>query len=139
MTGTNDILVSLQKTVIQLSARVEALERIQKAQADKAAAKLKIPVPRKSDTIPMHSIMRRVADAYGVDIGAMKGQGKTRHLTDARECFAKMASREGFSSTQIGKVLGGRDHTTILALLNRGRVALPPEPGEPVFRSVRAS
>lgn len=62
----------------------------------------------------MREIMREVADRYDMAVEEIKGSYRFAYLTPARTEFALRAKWAGFSSTQIGEFMGGRDHTSIL-------------------------
>jgi chromosomal replication initiation ATPase DnaA len=48
-------------------------------------------------------------------------KGRTHGLSCARQDFMRAAYDAGFSLSEIGKVLGGRDHTTILHGIRQAR------------------
>lgn len=67
------------------------------------------------------AIIERCAVRHGVSVEALKGKGRTQKLVAARteairlvaKCFPKI------STPRLGKIFGGRDHTTILHALGR--------------------
>ncbi len=49
---------------------------------------------------------------------ALNGRGRGRHIIQARRYVARRMRREcGYSLPQIGRRMGGRDHTTVMNLL----------------------
>jgi chromosomal replication initiator protein len=60
-------------------------------------------------------IIREVADFYGVDLRAMQGRGRSRNIVVPRQVAMYLLREETEASLMdIGKLLGGRDHTTII-------------------------
>jgi chromosomal replication initiator protein len=60
-------------------------------------------------------IIREVADFYGVDLRAMQGRGRSRNIVVPRQVAMYLLREETDASLMdIGKLLGGRDHTTII-------------------------
>lgn len=65
--------------------------------------------------VSMASIIAEVADTYGFSIEELKGPGRTKGISNARQhAMWMMAQQDHLSLPQIGRFLGGRDHTTIL-------------------------
>jgi len=60
------------------------------------------------------AIVRAVARASGVSSSDIRGQRRTRDLVRLRWAAAWLARANGASYPQIGRALGGRDHTTII-------------------------
>lgn len=61
-----------------------------------------------------------VAAEFGVDVEIMAGARRFSELVEARWSFALIARRRfGWSTTRIGRLLGDRDHTTILHALQQ--------------------
>lgn len=108
------MFVQMQKTILQLSSRVEALERQSIAQEDAQAV---VPTgPELRAKLSMALMCENVAVVHGVSIAEMKAKFGPRRMVEARKVFCRMARNEGFSLARIGRFLGGRDHTTILHL-----------------------
>jgi chromosomal replication initiator protein len=60
-------------------------------------------------------ILREVADFYGVDLRAMQGRGRSRNIVIPRQVAMYLLREETESSlVDIGTLLGGRDHTTVM-------------------------
>lgn len=64
-------------------------------------------------------IVRAVARAAGVSASDIRGQRRTRDLVRLRWAVAWLARARGVSYPQIGRALGGRDHTTIIHGIRR--------------------
>ena len=61
------------------------------------------------------AILREVADFYGVDLRSMQGRGRSRNIVVPRQVAMYLLREETDSSLMdIGQMLGGRDHTTVL-------------------------
>ena len=80
--------------------------------------------------VPIRNITEILTDIcqnYGITLERIQGPIRTKMLVQARMDFAKKAYKEcGASATEIGKILGHRDHTTILHYLHmKERVKKP--------------
>jgi hypothetical protein len=65
--------------------------------------------------ISMREIMDQTADKYGCTILDLKSARRTRKYTQARfECYWRARRETALSLPQIGRLMGGRDHTTVL-------------------------
>jgi chromosomal replication initiator protein len=61
------------------------------------------------------AIVREVASFYGVDMRAMQGRGRSRNIVVPRQVAMYLLREETESSlVDIGQLLGGRDHTTVM-------------------------
>ncbi|MDY7079425.1 MAG: chromosomal replication initiator protein DnaA [Chloroflexota bacterium] len=74
-----------------------------------------------SSLLPQHSkltpdqIVEAVAYHFGVEINALQGRTRSRSIARPRQIAMYLIRKEtGASLPQIGAVLGGRDHTTVL-------------------------
>ena len=71
-------------------------------------------LPRRSKVGP-DEIVRRVADTYGISIDSMTGRDRSRRVALPRQIAMYLLREEAnISLPQIGEVLGGRDHTTVM-------------------------
>ncbi len=75
-------------------------------------------------------IVRMVAERHGLALAALRSAGRQSTLVRARhEAMYLIALRTPMSLPQIGRVLGGRDHTTVIAGIRRhaerNRLPLP--------------
>jgi len=60
-------------------------------------------------------ILRDVASDFGVSVMALKGPSRERRLTVPRQlCMYRLQDELGLSAGEIGRIPGGRDHTTVL-------------------------
>ena len=65
-------------------------------------------------------IINQVAKFYHLDEYTLKGNQRTKEIAEARHVAIYLVRRmTNLSSTEIGKAFGGRDHTTVLASINR--------------------
>ena len=61
------------------------------------------------------AILHEVAEFYGVDLRAMQGRGRSRNIVVPRQVAMYLLREETDSSLMdIGQLLGGRDHTTVI-------------------------
>ena len=70
---------------------------------------------------PIDWIMAAACKATGVTPRLMRSPRKFRSLVNARWFAASKMRAEGYSYPEIGRALGGFDHSTIIHLLKRGR------------------
>lgn len=73
---------------------------------------------------PIHwrSIMEWVSEETGVPVAAIMSERRNQEVCLARFKFCYLVQREKqFSLPRIGKLLGGRDHTTVLHAVNRAK------------------
>jgi chromosomal replication initiator protein len=71
-------------------------------------------LPRRSKVGP-EEIVRRVADTFGISIDSMTGRDRSRQVALPRQVAMYLLREEAnISLPQIGEVLGGRDHTTVI-------------------------
>jgi chromosomal replication initiator protein len=65
--------------------------------------------------ITPEAIIREVAEFYGVDLRALIGRGRSRNIVVPRQVAMYLLREETDASLMdIGRLLGGRDHTTII-------------------------
>lgn len=70
--------------------------------------------------VTMAVLLRDVCEAHRVRASGVIGPGRFKEIVDARKDFVRRAMTAGkWSSVQIGRFLGGRDHTSILYLAGR--------------------
>ena len=61
------------------------------------------------------AILREVAAFYSVDLRALQGRGRSRNIVIPRQVAMYLLREETDSSLmEIGQLLGGRDHTTVM-------------------------
>ena len=65
--------------------------------------------------ITSEAILREVADFYGVDLRSLQGRGRSRNIVIPRQVAMYLLREETDASLMdIGQLLGGRDHTTVI-------------------------
>lgn len=64
-------------------------------------------------------LVKSVASDFGLTIHDLRGQGRFAVLVDARAVVARIMRDRGLSYQQIGRFLGGRDHSTTLNLVDK--------------------
>lgn len=69
------------------------------------------------------AVISGICRKCGVSTIEVFGAGRKQPLVVARRRIAKILRRRGYSLNAIGRVLGGRDHSTILHYLGRKRRA----------------
>lgn len=72
-----------------------------------------VPVSRRQRHPVADHIIRKVAIMFGVSAARIRGDERYSVLVDARAAVVFLLKRRGWSFNQIGKALGGRDHSTI--------------------------
>jgi len=73
----------------------------------------------------MRAILAAVANVYEISVNDLLGRSRTKGIAEARSLCCYLAKRcTILSYPEIGSVLGGRHHTTIMALVDSaGRIA----------------
>ena len=84
----------------------------------------RVPVaPIKAQAVPMapservtaSDIIHEVCQRYGILKQDLISGTRQRHIAKPRqECMFRLSNEMGMSLPQIGRILGGRDHTTVL-------------------------
>lgn len=114
------MFVQMQKTILQMTERIEALERALCAAQEREAPTLteaQQAMQRERQTMAM--ICEQVATEYGVKLSDIRGRRRIAVLNEIRgEACRRMLDR-GFSSPRIGRYLCDRHHTTVLHLAGR--------------------
>jgi chromosomal replication initiator protein len=65
--------------------------------------------------ITAEAILREVAEFYGVDLRALQGRSRSRNIVVPRQVAMYLLREETDASLMdIGQLLGGRDHTTVI-------------------------
>lgn len=92
-------------------------------------APLKPSLPDPLAHLP-RSIIRRVAEKYGVTYADIIGTRRFDHLVSARHeaIRAVRLAHPTYSTLKLGRIFGGRDHTTILHALRNNRAPRPKVP-----------
>jgi hypothetical protein len=89
------------------------------------------------------SIIRQVAARHGLDADRLRGAGRSHPVCMARFeamwalCEARQPDgRRRFSLSQVGRMLGGRDHSTVLHGVRRWQAVLAEREGEGARRRI---
>lgn len=91
--------------------------REEKARAAAAASKLGITFTPVTPIKTATDILREnVAAVFSTTSSELAGNSRERHLVAARTAFIRIMRLRGFSYPQIGRALGGRDHSSIINL-----------------------
>lgn len=65
--------------------------------------------------ITPETVLRTVSDFYSVDVRVIQGKGRSRNVVIPRQVAMYLLREEtGSSLVEIGGLLGGRDHTTVI-------------------------
>jgi chromosomal replication initiation ATPase DnaA len=93
----------------------------------------------------LYALARAVAEAHGVTMTEMVSRARYQNAVQARHYLMSELRTKGYSYPYIGLIMGGIDHTTVIAACNkvdRQRLAVcgaPAEPVEPLWqRALRA-
>ena len=71
--------------------------------------------PRFTESVLPSAVLKQVAAFYGLRVDAITGHGRARDVTRARHIAIYLIRKmTGDSTIQIGRYLGGRDHSTVL-------------------------
>jgi len=71
-------------------------------------------LPRRNELDP-EKIISKVSEVYGISVKEMLGRGRSREIVLPRQVAMYLLREEAnISLPQIGELLGGRDHTTIM-------------------------
>ncbi len=117
----NDLVIqSLILKIERLTARVEALESGAKERRKRATTEPPSPL----DAIKAAPILDRAARMHGCTVAEICGTRGSKRTILARSEAAHECLKAGLSSTATGRVLGGRDHTTVLHLAARHKERL---------------
>lgn len=93
----------------RLAARVAFLE----------ARVLELTPARAIPSVSLRGILKSECDRVGVTITDVCGRSKSPDVLAVRKRICVAAADAGYSTTRIGRALGGRHHTTVLHYLGR--------------------
>lgn len=71
---------------------------------------------------PVRRILAIAAEINGIDAYRLITRSRRQKIARIRHALCSVAYDEGHSSTQIGGILGGRDHSTILHGRNQAAI-----------------
>jgi len=66
-----------------------------------------------------NELLRDVARCFGLTVADLKGRGRDTMLVQARSVCARLLRDRGLSYPHVGRILGGRDHSTIIHALDQ--------------------
>jgi len=120
------MLAAKQRHVLAESAALIARRREANdamAKANDALRKLRAETDKvQVRRVPVKTILRRISLATGIKPYEIMGSSRSRHVVFARQAVMYWAVRlSGRSLPEIGRALGGRDHTSII----HGSLAYP--------------
>ncbi|WP_425230228.1 helix-turn-helix domain-containing protein [Sphingomonas sp.] len=91
--------------------------------------KLLAPAPLPCPPVGIVGDLAKLAACHvGLTVRELLGAGRAAHLVCARSAVALVAREQGLSVPQIGRALGGRDHTTIVHALRRAATLTAADP-----------
>ena len=110
-----------EKAALLATLRLDDDRKVLEASVEELRAELQARGLTPINRIMLDDVAKPIADAYGVTIADLKGSIRSRKFTIPRQHFMWMARRvttesgaHRWSTPQIGRYLGGRDHTTVL-------------------------
>lgn len=85
---------------------------------------VKVEKPKEAPPRPRHrtthaGILNAVAEAFNVTVGELLCEKRHQKLARARFAAMRLIQETGKSTPQIGKSLGGRDHSTVISGLRK--------------------
>lgn len=69
--------------------------------------------------VPAFRVRFDIAQAFGLKDADLTGRGRETQFVEARSVFVKLMRERGLSFPMIGRLLGNRDHSTIINLHNK--------------------
>lgn len=76
-------------------------------------------VPPRLDRKTGSELMREIATEFNTTMSVLKSHQRNRDLIHARAVFVMVMRSRGMSYPQIGRLLGGRDHSTIINTIEK--------------------
>lgn len=121
--------------LIRLAAERRAIQ--QRAQMAQAIARLdhaeETPVRR--DVVTGREVIALTAQAHGLTYADLTGPNRARHIAMVRHMAAWILLKRGrLSRAQIGRLLGGRDHSTVINSIRMFEATATPEQREVALR-----
>jgi chromosomal replication initiator protein len=96
---------------------------------DMAREALRDLVPPTPNRVSVDAIMRSVAERFSLSVRDITGKRRHRHVARARHiCMYLARKMTAHSLEEIGRYIGGRDHTTIMHGFQRIREAIQEDP-----------
>lgn len=91
------------------------------------AVVIEVPVkaPAAPAETPARKIMAEVAEKHNMPVAAFRSASRTMPFVNLRhEACYRLSTELGFSLKQIGRLMGNRDHTTVMNAINRHKKIL---------------
>ena len=85
---------------------------------------MQAPAPHEPDIFRQHRVIAAVVDLLGIPRSELLGANQTKSHVRGRWALMYVLRSLGWSSPQIGRALGNRDHTTVLYGVNRAEALL---------------
>ena len=83
------------------------------------------PAPAAPTETPARRIMNEVAEKHNMPVAAFRSQSRTMPFVNLRhEACYRLSVELGFSLKQIGRLMGNRDHTTVMNAIRRHKKIL---------------
>lgn len=88
------------------------------------------PYPLPDQICPKRALRRRCAEMFGVDEARMIGGNRRRDIIVARHatCYVLRQRFPLFSLPRLGRLMGGRDHTTMIAAIRQTEARMARDP-----------
>lgn len=117
--------VEVQRLTTELSAYAKLFKTLEAKREEylRATVRPKGPTPVPSG-VKMSTICDAVAKEFDVTVEEIKGRSRVAHLNEARQEAMRLMWDAGHSLPKIGRFLGGRDHTTIMAGIRKARARI---------------
>jgi chromosomal replication initiation ATPase DnaA len=112
------IVVQMQRTILQLSARVEALEARERLRIAATIPQVVKRNPATVDRLTVLSVCEKVGRVHGLSLVEITGERKTNKHVEARQEIVRICREHGISYPRIGEAMN-RDHTSIMNLERR--------------------
>ena len=84
-----------------------------------------VKAPETPAETPARKILNEVAEKHKMPVGAFRSKSRTMPFINLRhEACYRLSTELGFSLMQIGRLMGNRDHTTVLNAIRRHKKIL---------------
>jgi len=84
-----------------------------------------VAAPAAATETPARRIMNEVAEKHNMPVAAFRSQSRTMPFVNLRhEACYRLSTELGFSLKQIGRLMGNRDHTTVMNAIRRHKKIL---------------
>lgn len=107
----------LDQPVVKKIAPVVRIEPPPLKKPEPVEPEIKLPL---MPEMPAQKILREVAEKYSLTVTELKSDARLKVYVQGRqEASYRLNTELGFSLKQIGRVLGKRDHTTVLNAIQK--------------------